>query len=215
MPEKNKHVDRYIARSQPFARPILLYLRQVVHTACPAAEEKMKWSFPHFDYKGAMMCSMAAFQQHCAFTFWKAALLKDTQLMENARKENAMGHFGRITSIKDLPAKPVLIAYVKEAMALNDAGIKITKTPASAVRSSPAVPSFFITSLKKNKKILSIFEGFSPSQQREYLDWVGEAKTAETRTKRLKTALQWISEGKTRNWKYKPRKRTGQHIKTN
>ena len=118
-------IDAYIARSAPFARPILLHFRKLVHQACPDVEEKIKWSFPHFDYKNEMMCSMAAFKAHCAIGFWKAPLLKDTILLENARAEKAMGHLGRITAMKDLPPDKKIIAWVKEAMALNDKGVKL------------------------------------------------------------------------------------------
>ena len=68
-------VDAYIAKSAPFARPILTYIRKAVHTGCPDVEETMKWSFPHFVYKG-VLCSMASFKAHCAFGFWKASLLE-------------------------------------------------------------------------------------------------------------------------------------------
>jgi hypothetical protein len=60
-------------------------LRDLVHKACPEVEETMKWSFPHFDYKG-MMCSMAAFKQYCAFGFWKASsicFLKENRAIGN------------------------------------------------------------------------------------------------------------------------------------
>jgi hypothetical protein len=80
MGKNDPRIDDYIAKSQDFARPILEHLRDLVHKACPEVEETMKWSFPHFDYKG-MMCSMAAFKQHCAFGFWKASLIGF--LMEN------------------------------------------------------------------------------------------------------------------------------------
>ena len=131
MGKKEKAIDDYIGKSADFAKPILNHLRELVHKACPDAEEKIKWGFPHFDYKNEMMCSMAAFQQHCVFGFWKAALMKDPILVENARSEVAMGHLGRITSTKDLPPDKTIIAWIKEAMQLNELVIKLpskTKT---------------------------------------------------------------------------------------
>ena len=74
MGKKDKRVDAYIAKSAPFAQPILNHLRELVHKACPDVEETIKWSFAFFDYKGPLF-SMAAFKEHCAFGFWKAALL--------------------------------------------------------------------------------------------------------------------------------------------
>ena len=124
--EKSKAIDAYIAKSADFAKPVLNHIRELVHKTCPEAEEKMKWSFPHFDYKGEMMCSMAAFKQHAALSFWKAALMKDPVLTDNAKSETAMGHLGRISSLKDLPSDKKLAAWIKEAMLLNDKGIKLS-----------------------------------------------------------------------------------------
>lgn len=197
---KNKAIDAYIAKSTDFAKPILNHIRELVHKTCPEVEETMKWSFPHFDYKGEMMCSMAAFKQHCSFGFWKAALMKDPALLETAKSEVAMGHLGRITSLKDLPADKKMIAWIKEAMKLNDEGKKVAK--AKPVKKEVAVPDYFIAAAKKNKKAWTTFEAFSPSCKREYVEWVVEAKTDETRDKRLNQSIEWMAEGKRRNWKY-------------
>ena len=107
----------YIAKAADFAKPILTHLRKVVHAACPGVEETMKWSAPHFDYKGEMMCGMAAFKAHCAFGFWKSSLVLD-----GPSATDAMGQFGRITSIRDLPPDRTITAYVKKAAKLNDDG---------------------------------------------------------------------------------------------
>jgi uncharacterized protein YdeI (YjbR/CyaY-like superfamily) len=200
---KEAKVDLYISKSADFAKPILIHFRKLVHTACPEIEEKIKWGFPHFDYKG-MMCSMAAFKKHCAITFWKAPLMKDKILMANAESESAMGHFGKITSLKDLPSDKKIIGYIKEAIKLNDEGIKlpVKKTPAVSNK-KVKVPEYFLNQLKKKKKAFTTFNNFSPSHKREYIEWITEAKTEATRNKRMKTAIEWLSEGKSRNWKYK------------
>lgn len=202
MGKKIKEIDAYIAKAADFAKPILNHIRDLVHTACPNVEEKIKWSFPHFDYKNEMLCSMAAFKQHCAFGFWKASLMKDATLIENARSESAMGHLGRITSLKDLPSDKKMIAYIKEAMALNDKGIKLPPKPKSAANKEIEVPDYFIKALKKNKKAQQIFDAFSYSHKKEYMQWITEAKTDATRDKRMAAAIEMISEGKGRNWKY-------------
>ena len=201
MAKKEKAIDTYIAKSADFAKPILTHIRELVHKACPDVEEKMKWSFPHFDYKGEMMCSMAAFKQHAAFGFWKASLMKDKVLVENAKSETAMGHLGRLTSVKDLPSDKKILAWVKEAMALNDKGIKVAK-PKPAEKKELVIPNYFTAALKKNKKALETFEGFPYSKKKDYVEWLTEAKTEETRNKRMATALEWLAEGKARHWKY-------------
>ena len=201
MIKTDPRIDAYIAKSAPFAQPILTHLRKLVHKACPQAEEKMKWSMPHFDYKGEMMCSMAAFKQHCSFGFWKAALMKDPALMATAKSEVAMGHMGRIISLKDLPSDKQLIAYIKEAMKLNDAGIKVAKEKPAATK-EVKTPADLMAALKKNKKALAHFEKYPPSHKKEYILWIEEAKREETRAKRIEQTVAWVAEGKQRNWKY-------------
>lgn len=202
MGKNDKRIDAYIAKSQQFAQPILDHIRELVHTACPDVEETIKWGFPHFDYRGEMMCSMAAFKQHCAFGFWKASLMKDKNLVLNARAETAMGHVGKIMSMDDLPSDKTMIAYIKEAAKLNTDGIKIKKAPVSKTKKELIVPDDFLSLLKKNKKAFTVFTGFSYSNKKEYVEWITEAKSEETRISRMKTAVEWMSEGKVRNWKY-------------
>jgi len=195
--KKDARVDEYIAKSAEFARPILRHLRAVVHRACPAVEETIKWKFPHFVYKG-MLCSMAAFKQHCAFGFWHKAIRKT---VDAGKQREAMGQLGRITALADLPTDAALARHIKQAMKLNDAGIK---SPAAKHREKKeaAVPDYVMRALKKNKQALAAFQDFSPSHRREYIEWLTEAKQEATRERRLATMLKWLAEGKTRNWKY-------------
>jgi uncharacterized protein YdeI (YjbR/CyaY-like superfamily) len=196
---KDKRIDAYIGKAADFAQPILREIRAIIHQGCPDVEETMKWSMPFFMYKDDMLCNMAAFKQHCALGFWKASLIIDKK--ENKSVE-AMGQFGRITSMKDLPAKGVLLDYVKEAKRLNDEGIKKASKPKTAVKKELEVPSYFMAAVKKNKKSLATFEGFPYSHKKEYVEWVTEAKTDETRERRLQTTVEWLAAGKSRNWKY-------------
>jgi len=200
MGKKDKRVDDYIARSADFAKPILNHIRQLVHTACPQVEETIKWSFPNFDYKG-VFCSMAAFKEHCSFGFWKAAIMKDAEKMK-ANQDTSMGHLGKIKSSADLPSDKILISYIKEAAKLNDEGIKLPPRNKSREKKELIIPDYFIKALSKNKTALRIFEAFSPSHKKEYVEWITEAKTEETRNKRMEKALEQIAEGKGRHWKY-------------
>ena len=197
MGTRDKRVDAYIAKSGDFAKPILEHLRGVVHETCPEVEETMKWSFPHFMYRG-MLCSMAAFKEHCAFGFWKGSLIVE---QEGEKAREAMGQFGRITKLSDLPPKKTLAGYIRNAMALNDSGTKVAPRPKRA-KKDIAPPADFTAALAKNKKAHATFEGFSPSQRREYLEWITEAKREETRRQRIDQAIAWMAEGKPRNWKY-------------
>lgn len=198
MGTKDKKIDVYIAKSAEFAQPILRELREIVHQGCPEVEETIKWGFPHFDYKG-MFCSMAAFKQHCAFGFWRRSKLV-LDPAANKSKE-AMGQFGRITSRKDLPPKRVMLAYVRKAVELNDQGIKPVR-PKKRVKKELVVPDYFTAAVKKNNKAMMTFAAFPYSKQKDYVEWVTEAKTDETRQRRLATSVEWLAEGKSRNWKY-------------
>lgn len=199
MGTKDPRIDAYIAKSAAFAKPILTHIRAVVHAACPQVEETLKWNSPHFMYKG-MMCGMSAFKEHCAFGFWKGALIlgKDGKPVEDA-----MGQFGRITKVSDLPSKTKLAGYIKKAMALNDAGVG-SPIAARTRKKHPAlvVPQVLAAALKKNKKAAATFEKLAPSKKRDYVEWITEAKSEDTRTRRLATAIEWMAEGKSRNWKY-------------
>lgn len=199
---RDPRIDAYIAKSADFAKPILKHLRAIVHTACPQVEETVKWGMPHFDYKG-MMCSMAAFKRHCSFGFWRGALIVKDR--DNKDRE-AMGQFGRITSITDLPPKKVIATYVKAAMKLNDSGVKSTERAKRKTRTSLPVPADLAAALKRNTKARKTFDTFSPSQRREYIEWLADAKAEDTRKRRLATTIEWLAEGKPRNWKYMKKK---------
>lgn len=194
----NPKVDAYIGKSAEFARPILEHIRKVVHETCPEVEENIKWGFPHFDYKGEIMCSMAAFKAHCVFTFWKGSLMRDPDHVMEKVGRTAMGQFGKIHHLKDLPDWKILEKYIREAMKFNDEGIKVPAKPKKEV----VVPRYFSSELEKHPKALNIFQKFSPSHKREYVEWITEAKKEETRKSRLEKAMKMISEGKSRNYKY-------------
>ena len=191
-------VDAYITKSAPFAKPILSHIRKAVHDGCPDVEETMKWSFPHFVYKG-MLCSMASFKAHCAFGFWKGSLLEHDG--GGTKSSDAMGQFGKITSVGDLPTSRQLVTLVRKAAALNDQGVKAPRKK-SAPRPPATVPPDFVKALRGNTTAKAAFDAFSPSHKREYVEWITEAKSDDTRRRRMATALEWLSEGKSRNWKY-------------
>lgn len=201
MPSTDPRIDAYIHKAAPFAQPILEHVRQLVHKACPEVQETVKWGFPHFEYKG-ILCSMAAFKQHCSFGFWKATLMKDDKQLLNRVGNTDMGYFDKITSLEDIPADKIILAYIKEAMRLNEEGVKLPVKPKTATKKEVEPPADLMAALKKNKAALKTFESFSPSHKREYIEWITEAKTEATRTKRLETAVEWMAEGKGRHWKY-------------
>jgi uncharacterized protein YdeI (YjbR/CyaY-like superfamily) len=194
----NPAVDAYIWKAAPFARPILEKLRALFHKACPDIEETIKWGFPHFEYRG-IVGSMAAFKQYAVFGFWKAQLLSDPAGLFTPDDQN-MGR-SKFTGVSELPSDAVLLKYIREAVALNEEGVNVER-PKREKKPEAEVPADLQAALKKNKKALATFEGFSPSHRREYVEWITEAKQEATRQKRLTHAIEWLEEGKPRNWKY-------------
>ncbi len=196
MGTRDRRIDAYIAKSADFAKPILTHLREIVHEACPEVEETMKWSAPHFMYHG-MLCSMASFKEHCGFGFWKGTLVVES----DGKSDKAAGHLGRITTLSDLPPRKVIVGYIRKAMVLNESGTAVPRKPKRASKELET-PGYLVAALQKNKKAMATFEGFTPSHRREYVEWITEAKTEDTRQRRLEQALEWMAEGKPRHWKY-------------
>lgn len=201
MGKKLKEIDAFIQKSAEFAQPILIHLRKLVHDNCPDVEEKIKWGMPHFEYKSETLCYMSSFKKHCAFGFYKASLMKDPVLMNEAKAETAMGHLGRIGSLKDLPSDSKMTTWIKEAMALTDKGIKLPPRKKSET-TIIEIPEAFQKALQKNRTAKANFEKMPPSHKKEYISWITEAKTEPTREKRISTSIEWLSDNKSRNWKY-------------
>jgi uncharacterized protein YdeI (YjbR/CyaY-like superfamily) len=201
----NPKVDAYLAKTQPFAQPIMEHLRELVHKGCPEIEETIKWSRPFFEYRGAILCNMSAFKEHCSFGFWGeeiGAVLRGA----GVAKEGGMGTLGRITSVADLPSDKKMLGWIRQAAAFVDSGEYTSPIAARhkvvKPKASLETPAEFAAAIKRNKKAAAVFAGFSPSCKREYVEWIADAKRPETRDKRIATAVEWIAEGKQRNWKY-------------
>lgn len=210
MAGRDPRIDAYIEKAQPFAKPILKKLRAMVHKGCPEVEENIKWGMPAFEYKGPF-CGMASFKQHCVFGFWKASIMFAKEHAASPdEKAMSWGAPGRdpipakITSADDLPSDAKILALIKKAKKLNDDGVKVSRV--SKTRKPLAIPADFAAALKRSKTAWTNFEAFSPSCKREYIEWIVEAKTDETRERRMATALEWIADGKHRHWKYQKKK---------
>ena len=191
---RNPEVDEYIANSAEFAQPILLKLRELVHESHPEISETVKWRMPNFEYKG-LLFNMAAFKQHCSFGFWKQKLIKGLE-----EGSEGLGSFGKIKSLEDLPSDEEILMYLKEAVLLNEKGIKVPKE--AKVKKELVIPSELMEAFKKRPRAYEVFENFSYSHRKEYIEWVDEAKREATKIKRVEQTITWLLEGKRRNWKY-------------
>ena len=194
---RDERVDAYIERQAEFAKPILAKLRAMVHAACPDCDETLKWSMPSFIYKGSILAGMAAFKAHATFGFWQAKLV----VGQTGREREAMGSFGRLTRVEDLPDEATMAALIRKAMTLVDTG---EKAPRPVKHPKPALetPPDLLEALAANEAARATFDDFPPSARRDYLDWLAGAKQPETRAKRLAQAVEWMVEGKRRHWKY-------------
>ena len=190
-------IDAYIDdKAADFARPILRHIRSVIHEACPDCEETLKWSMPSFLYKGKILAGIASFKAHASFGFWSGSQVVDT----SGQSATAMGQFGRLTSLDDLPDRKTLIDLTRKAMQLIDEGVKPVRN--KTVKAPLPVPQDLRAAIDAAPTAKATWDAFPPSCQREYVEWVTEAKRDETRTKRLNQTVEWLNEGKRRNWKY-------------
>lgn len=186
-------VDAYIAKAPPFAQPILTHLRKAVHAAVPGLDEAIKWGMPHFIYKGKNLAGIAAFKAHCAFV-----------IHGDGRQGDAMGQYGKIAGIADLPGDNEIKRKLVAAMERIDQAGTALKPKAAPRQPKPdlPIPPEFATALAASPAAKTTLEAFAPSHRREYLEWINEAKRPETRDKRIAQAIEWLNEGKKRNWKY-------------
>lgn len=186
--------DEYIAKAAPFAQPILHHIRRIVHDAVPDLVETMKWSMPHFQHRGKNLAGMAAFKAHCAM-----------MIHGDGRQGDAMGQFGKLASIADLPGDNELKSkIVAAAERIESEGTALKKKPAAAKapKAEIPMPEAFGAALEAHPAAKAALDAFAPSHRREYVQWIAEAKAEATRDRRIAQAIEWLSEGKKRNWKY-------------
>jgi uncharacterized protein YdeI (YjbR/CyaY-like superfamily) len=197
----NSKVDEYIDKSAAFAKPILGHWRQLIHDNCLDVEEAIKWGFPHFDYKGDFMCVIASYKSHCSLTFLKAELMNDPRLKESKTLKPIQRFLGKVANLSDLPPDEEFIGLLREAMVLNEKGIKVSVQKSDKPKVME-MPDYFSEKLAGNAKAKEMFENKSDSFRKDYIIWISDAKTEATRQKRMEEAIAWIAEGKSRFWKY-------------
>lgn len=208
MPKTDPRIDAKIKAAPEFARPILAHIRALAHKGCPETEETVKWGMPFFTYGGSPLMHMAAFKAHVVLGFWLGRLIVGDKALESA-----MGQFGRITSLEDLPSDKAILACIKKAVALTDQGVKNPARSGGAdgearakPKPPPKPPAFLQAAFRGDAKAAAGFKALPPGKQREYVAWLADAKTDATREKRLAQALEWMAEGKGLNWRYEKKR---------
>ncbi len=158
--------------------------------------ETLKWSAPAFTLDGKILLIMAAFKAHAAINFWRGEEVGDGK-----PKSGAMGQFGRLVKLGDLPSDAELDALIAKAAAMARTAPAPCKTK-SALKPAAELHPDFAAALNAYPAARATLDGFAPSARRDYLEWIADAKQDATRTKRIATAIDWLSEGKKRHWKY-------------
>ena len=185
-------IDAYIDKAGDFAMPILRHIRSLVGQALPDAAETIKWGMPHWTVEGKNVAGMAAFKAHCAMI-----------VHGDGSQGDAMGQYGKITALSDLPSEADLVAKLREAAdRVRTKGSATPKPQVPRPKVEIAVPADLTAALGANAAARAAFDSFAPSHRREYLEWITEAKRDETRAKRIVQTVEWLAEGKKRNWKY-------------
>ncbi|MGN6396535.1 MAG: YdeI/OmpD-associated family protein [Mucilaginibacter sp.] len=199
----NPVIDNYIANAEDFAKPILTHWRKLIHESGPDITETIKWALPHFEYKNGNLCVMASYKNHCSFSFLKDSLMTDPRLKANKDLKPIQRFLGKVSKMSDLPPDEEFIAMLKEARKLNEQGIKVKREKSKTEK--PKIletPDYLLAALADNPKAKEVFESKSNSFRKEYIIWITDAKTDETRQKRISEALEWIAERKGRFWKH-------------
>ena len=188
---RDPRIDAYIAKAQPFARPMLERAREMIHRALPEVEEGIKWGAPAFMIKGKNVAGLAAFKAHTAL-----------MLTADDTAGGGMGSYGKVKSLDELPSEEDLTKRLHFAREMLAQGKALRTVPERAPKADIPVTQDFAAALREVPAAQAFFDGLAPGQRREYLEWITGAKREETRSKRLAQAVEWLGEGKKRNWKY-------------
>lgn len=202
MSTADPRIDTYIANAEPFAQPILTYLRETIHAAVPNLEETLKWGSPAYLLDGKQLFHTASFKSHCALSIM-VKTMAPTLAADGFGDKSGMGEFGKITSLKELPKIAQLFRYFKATAKLSREK-PATKTPTASPKPSLPIPADLAAELRKKTHTAAAqtWARFTPGKQRDYIEWIIDAKRDATRVRRLTTTLEWLAEGKVRHWKY-------------
>jgi uncharacterized protein YdeI (YjbR/CyaY-like superfamily) len=157
-------------------------------------DEELKWGCPCYTSEKANIVLIHGFKDYCAFLFFKGALLKDPKGLLIQQTENVQSARQiRFTSLREIvKLKPVLKAYIKEAVALEKAGLKVDLKKTSEFK----IPAEFKNRLAEDSRLKKAFSALTPGRQRGYLLYFSAAKQAKTREARIEKYIPEILKGK-------------------
>ena len=202
MPTPDPRIDAYVAQAEPFAQPILKHLRTLVHQSVPGLEETIRWRLPTFLHNGQQLCNIGSFKAHCSLVV-APRTMEPILTADGHTGESGMGQFGKITALQDLPSNAQLKRYFQLA-AQHISAPPVAKKATVSDKTKIATPPDLTAALKlkQHAKSATTWQSLTPGKQRDYNEWITDAKRDETRARRLATTLEWLAEGKARHWKY-------------
>ena len=187
----NPRVDFYFNKTGKWQSAIKK-LRTIV-LDCHLAEE-LKWGVPCYTFEKTNIVLIHVFKEYCALLFFKGALLKDTKgiLVQQTKNVQAARQL-RFTSVQEIAKmKPVIAAYIYEAVEVEEAGLKVELKKTTAFE----MPEEFRKKLNKSAALKKGFESLTPGRQRGYLLYFAAAKQSKTREARVEKYTPQILKGK-------------------
>jgi uncharacterized protein YdeI (YjbR/CyaY-like superfamily) len=155
--------------------------------------EELKWRKPCYTFQDSNVIIIQGFKEYCALLFCKGALLKDSKGILIQQTENVQAARQiRFTNLGEIvKLAPVVKAYAKEAMEVEEAGLEVTYKKTSEF----AMPDELQKKLDKDRKFKAAFEALTPGRQRGYLLHFAGAKQSQTREARIEKCLPQILKG--------------------
>lgn len=158
-----------------------------------ALQEECKWGKPTYTMDGKNIVILQGFKEYFALGFFQGALLKDEKKLLAQLGQTQAGRVMKFAGVREIAANAATIrAYVREAMAVEKAGLRIEKKQTSEF----PVPEELKEKLRKDPRFKKAFEALTPGRQRGYLYHFAGAKQAETRRSRIEKAMPAILAGK-------------------
>jgi uncharacterized protein YdeI (YjbR/CyaY-like superfamily) len=187
----NSRVDEFLSKAKKWQEE-LEALRMIV-LDCMLVEE-LKWRQPCYTFEQSNIVIIGGFKEYCALMFFKGALLKDSKGILIQQTENVQaGRQIRFTSVKEIiKMKPILKAYVFEAIEVEKAGLKVELKKNIEL----IFPEEFKHSLNKNVALKTAFNALSSGRQRAYNLYFSAPKQSKTREIRIEKCTQKILNGK-------------------
>lgn len=195
--DQQERLEAFFSKAGPFQEG-LATLRSLLRQT--ELQEHFKWSAPVYTVEGVNVCGLMGFKGHFGLWFFNGVFLSDPLgVLTNAQegKTKAMRHW-KFQAVSEIDPRQVC-AYVEEAIALARKGIKLESAPAREL----AIPDVLQTALEADPALYAQFKALAPYKQRDYAEYIAQAKQEATQARRLEKILPMIREGLGLNDQYR------------